>query len=136
MIPVAHDVIHVTCDVISKLCGSGNLLLSRTVLLNAFRNVPVLSTLIITILLLIIIYYVPFWGSIYHPLFKASAVLVKDKLTILTKTGFSILDDFQNQVLRIEFQELGFKNQTLFKGTRREISKQVKTSQRKNNSVE
>lgn len=61
-------------------------------------------------------YYVPFWGSIYHPLFKASAVLVKDnKLTILTKTGFSILDDFQNQVLRIEFQELGFKNQTLFK---------------------
>lgn len=42
VIPVAHDVIHVTCDVISKLCGSGNLLLSGTVLLNAFRNVPVL----------------------------------------------------------------------------------------------
>ena len=72
----------------------------------------------------------------YVSLFKASSVLVKDKLTILTKTGFSILDDFQNQVLRIEFQELGFKNQTLFKGTGREISKQVKTSQRENNSVE
>lgn len=50
VIPVPHDVIHVTCDVIGKLCGSGNLLLSGTVLLNAFRNVPVLSTLILTIL--------------------------------------------------------------------------------------
>ena len=50
LIPVAHDVIHVKCDVVSKLCGSGNLLLSGTLLLNAFRNVPVLSTLIITIL--------------------------------------------------------------------------------------
>ena len=52
-IPVAHDVIHLTCDLISKLCGSGNLLLSGTVLL----NVPVLSTLIITILIIIIMYH-------------------------------------------------------------------------------
>lgn len=49
VIPVAHDVIHITCDVIGKLCGSGNFL-SGTVLLNTFRNVPVLSTLIIIIL--------------------------------------------------------------------------------------
>ena len=53
VIPVAHDVIHVTCDVFGKLCGSGNLLSSGTVLLNAFRNVPVLSTLITTILIII-----------------------------------------------------------------------------------
>lgn len=53
VIPVAHDVIHVTCDVIGKLCGSGNLLSSGTVLL----NVPVLSTLIITILLIIMYHF-------------------------------------------------------------------------------
>lgn len=57
VIPVAYDVIHITCDVISKLCGSGNLLLSGTVLLNTFRNVPVLSTLIITILIIIMYHF-------------------------------------------------------------------------------